>query len=175
MICMGFSSRANKRMHVIMLDLDNVSLRGAENVACRLIMKYNFSDIYIIESGKNNYHLISLDKVSLKMIKGIIKDFADPEWIKWRSRSKNLVLRISKKKTMPKMIMCVENKGHRKKSNAHRLLLEIVYGIDIPKDRLFDGNSVIQLQTYHTSIKAGKEKGGNYGRKTGTETKMDKG
>jgi len=142
-------------MHVVMLDLDNVSLRGAENVACRLIVKYQLSDIYIIESGKDSYHLISLDKVNMKMIRHIIKDFADPEWVKWRFKSKNLVLRISRKKTMPRMIMCVENKGHRKKSNAHRMLLEMVYGVSIPKDRLFDANSVVQLQTYHTEIKEG--------------------
>jgi len=149
MLCMGYSSKV-KNKHIMMLDIDRCTKRQAENIAGRIIANEKTSDIYIIESSPNKHHLICLDIFSWKNVLKIIKNFADSEWLKYRSKTRNFILRFSKKKTMPKMKSCVKGINRRRKSNAHRLLLQAIYKINIPKDKYFDKGSKIEVHIYET-------------------------
>lgn len=150
MICLGVSSHAGYKKHVIMLDIDGCTEKQAVSIAQGIILRSKTSDFYVIESSPGKWHLICLDKVEWDTLKRIIKDFVDAEWLKYRQMTNNLVLRISKKKTMPKLRFQVQGKGYRDKSNAHRLLLEMLYGVDIEKDKLFDQGSKVEMHVYET-------------------------
>jgi len=146
---MGYSSKVGKK-HILMLDIDSCTKAQAENIAKRIITNYDTSDIYVIESSPNKHHLVCLDIFTWKNLFKIIKNFGDKEWLKHRGKTKNLVLRFSKKKTIPRIKSCVKGKGTRKRSNAHRLLLEAIYKVNIPKNKYFDNRAMVEIHIYST-------------------------
>lgn len=150
MICLGVSSHAGYTKHVIMLDIDNCTEEQAISIAQNIILRSKTSDFFVIESSKGHYHLICLDKVDWETLNKMIKDYSDPAWLKYRGKSNNLVIRVSKKKTMPKLRFQIQGKGYRVKSNAHRLLLELIYDVAIKKDKYFDNSTKVELHVYET-------------------------
>jgi len=146
---MGYSSRVGNK-HILMMDIDSCTKAQAENIAKRIITNYDTSDIYVIESSPKKHHLACLDIFIWANLFKIIKNFADSKWLKCRAKTQNLVLRFSKKKTIPKIKSIVKGKGTRKRSNAHRLLLEAIYKVRIPKSKYFDNRAIVEIHIYHT-------------------------
>ncbi|GAG84373.1 unnamed protein product [marine sediment metagenome] len=159
MYCLGISSRVSlkgKKKHILMMDMDNCNVTRAVDISTKMMAKNRLSDIYIIESSKGKIHLICLDKFQWEELMKIIIPFSDANWIKYRSKSKQLVLRISPKEEKgekPKLLYIVKGLRKKVKSNAHRMILEKLYNIEIPKDEKYDDNSELRLHIYETGGK----------------------
>ncbi len=153
--CSGVSSIAGERKHVLFLDLDGHTLDQTIKLAYEMIDKYYLSDCYIVCSSQNNHHLICLDKFDFGRVLSILKRHAHGQWVKYRSESRDFVLRLSRKgnKSKPRL-MCIIESPHeiRKKSNAHRILINRIYRLDIPKNHMFDDTTKLKVHFYRTRM-----------------------
>lgn len=153
--CLGVSSKVGRK-HAFFLDLDKTSMITIKSIIKDLFWRYGLSDIYLIKSSPGNYHIITLDKMYFKDAIRIASEYADPEWIKFRKKSKEFILRVSPKcaNSKPELIAVKYAPTFKHiKSNAHRLLLNQIYNIGIKKTREFDNNSRLILDYYATIYK----------------------
>lgn len=153
----GFSSKAGNK-HILMMDLDFMTRQRAVSVAETIIKRYRTSDIYLVSSSPGHYHLFCLDKFPFKEVLGIVKQYCnDVNYYKIRSRYKELILRATLKgQYMPKFYKAIVSPHRRRKrSNAHRILLSRIYGLNMEWNHSFDNNTKIHLDYYRT-IRRGK-------------------
>ncbi len=153
--CSGVSSKTGERKHVVFMDLDGKNLGETIKLSARIMHKYCLSETYIIRSSFGNYHMICLDKFSFDDVYNILRKYAHGNWVKYRAKSKDFVLRLSVKglKPEPQLVCKVESPYNiRKKSNAHRILLNKKYGARIRKDKYFDNSSKIKIHFYRTRM-----------------------
>lgn len=155
MMCSGVSSLTGDGQHVLFLDMDGHSLDEAIKKSEEMIHKFLLSDCYIFCSSPNNHHLICLDKFDFKDVHDILKRYAHEQWVKFRSRTQDFVLRMSTKGEKPEPRMMCEVKSPYQMhdmSNAHRLLLNKRYDLRIRKTQLFDDNKKLKIHFYRTRM-----------------------
>ncbi len=156
--CSGVSSRAGEREHVLFMDLDGKSLDKTIKLTVELIHKYMLSDCYVIRSSFGNYHIICLDKFDFEDVYDILRKYSHGQWVRFRAESEDFVLRLSIKgmKPAPRLMCVVEspytNQGLRRKSNAHRILMNKRYGAKIRRDFYFDETTRLKIHIYRTRM-----------------------
>ncbi len=154
--CSGVSSLVGRYgEHVLFMDMDGHSLDDTIKVATEIIHKYMLSNCYIFCSSKDNHHIICLDKFDFGSLYSILKRHAHKQWVKFRSKSEDFVLRMSEKGEKPEpSLMCIVESPYkmRGKSNAHRVMLNKRYGLKIKKDEYFDDNIKLKIHVYRTRM-----------------------
>lgn len=165
-LCVGVGSLQENNKHAIFLDLDNHTEAESINVARFLINNKAISDCYIVQSSKNNHHLVCFDLVSFNKAHEIAFQFGHPAWAKFRGYAKDFVLRITPKllpegkelkpvsDTEPVLKAIVKSPfNFNKKSEGLRLLFSAKWGINIAKDEQFIGNPSAKIHVYRLRMK----------------------
>lgn len=94
----------------LMLDLDNISRKGVENLAEAYLKRYKLEGYLLIQSSEKNYHLVFNRYLTWKKILGIVfKTTKAISWGIWQAKKEELTLRVSPKngKKQPKIIKTV--------------------------------------------------------------------
>jgi len=162
-VCFGIGSKQrNSSKHILFLDLDDTTLSEAKSIAKDIIAKDMVSDIYIINSsGDSNYHLVCFDLFDFDEVLKIISRYkTDRQWLRYRKKSKDFVIRISPKidkngevKDLPNLACIVRSPyAFRPKSNSARLVFQNAWGLKIKKDKKFNKSEIARLHVYRTRI-----------------------
>lgn len=166
----GVGSKQAGGKHALFLDLDDHSKDDAQKVAKEIIHDYASSDCYIVESSKGNHHLVNFDLFSFSTVSKIAEDYAHEKWLEHRKRGGDFVLRTTPKveiidgkivgnKEKPRLVSIVKSPFmYREKSNSLRMIFSEVWGIEVPKDRMFNESKLWKLHVYR--IKLGDDKDG---------------
>ena len=154
-ISYGMTSKTYDDKHIYMGDIDrNIEDKDLLKIINDLFELWDLTHIHLIGST-NGYNLISLDKTSLELIHTINREteHIDQQFNEYNYGRKYYTLRIGEDK---KYITCFTNNNHKnfdpERSNGHRVLLNNLYNIRIPKDPLFDDYEQFELVRY-TDIK----------------------
>lgn len=153
----GVSSVCENGQHVLFFDYDKVEdLARVENEIRFIQHEFCLSHAYVFATDSNNFHVIILDKHSLRETFNIIKetnvDFAFLTSIKLL-KGREWVLRIAEKGNRPKPAFIKVLKSiHQQKeiSTAHKLFLQKYYGVNKLKYKFEDNTNVIPLLNYNT-------------------------
>ncbi len=158
----GFTSYTSDGKHILMTDYDNVELEEIIKEWYFLQQLYKLSDVYVFENDReNSYFAFCLDKFNLhEAIDIIVQTQADRGFKKaplWYGM-KRWVIRWDKKgeREPPKFLLRLKGKEVRERSNAHRILLNNVFGTKIRKTNYFDSWVEIDLYSYLTGSKVKK-------------------
>ena len=133
----GYTNRCKDGMYVICLDLDNVELEWIEGELRRLQEDFELGTFYIFRSSENSYHAVCLDKVLfVELISIMESSTVDPDYLrvplKWGK--KVWTLRLTPKDKEIEFVKAIRCGSSRKQSLAHGLLLEKVFGVDVPEE-----------------------------------------
>ena len=139
---------------ILMWDFDgNIRLKDIIKSLSEIQRKYVLSEIYIIKT-RNGYHAVCLDKFKFIDALNIISNtrFIDKTFIKISRKRNHFVHRIGDDRKLvwiiyPRAVYysCI---CRREKSNAHRILLEKMFHIEIRKDKFFDKNTIAKCVVY---------------------------
>lgn len=153
----GTYSLCSDGKHIIYLDYDNLDIRAVDLEIKNLQDDFNLGTFYIFQSSENSYHAVCLDKVRSKEYEQIIAATnCDLDFKRYNrfNRMASRVLRFSKKNgNNIKYLYSQISRGHRKKSEAHRIFLNKMFSLDIPGGFTFDDETKLFLCKYKTKIK----------------------
>ena len=159
----GVSSVCQDGRHVLFFDYDKVEdISRVENEIKFIQDLFQLSHAYIFTTNEGtNFHVIILDKHSLRETYNIIKetnvDYAFLTSIKI-IRGREWILRIAEKGNRPKprfvKVLKSIHQNHEI-STAHKLFLQKYYGVPKLKYLKEDNNTIIPLVSYNTGNRVG--------------------
>ena len=107
----GITSLQKDGTHIVMFDLENVSLEKAKTVLRLVQIKYCLSDIYIVSDYGNSYRAWCFTKVTFTVLLKILVDcldILDYNFFYYTVKRKKATLRVSAKKGRPdQRVVCV--------------------------------------------------------------------
>ena len=152
----GVGSITQDALHVMFFDFDNKTLKQIKQIMKPLQTRYDLSDCLIFKTSENNYHGIILDKLTFGAIIDIHQDMEkyDTSHDMHAVKRGYWVLRITDKqgskivyettlKNLPKIVSWT-------KSNAHRILLNKLYDLEILKTAGYDDYEHLCFDDYPT-------------------------
>ncbi len=136
----GYTSRCEDGRHVLFLEYDRLDLNQITDEVKYLQEQYDLSHAYVFENDREkSYHIVMLDKFSLKEAYKIIEE-SNVEWSYLNSvrfcRGREWVLRTAEKgkRKAPKFHSVIKSKHQvRKISTAHKEFLQKYEGFNVPK------------------------------------------
>lgn len=148
-VCLGFNSICEDGKHILLLDYD-LNKDRLQDIECELMTvskRYKLSDMYIFEST-NGFNVVCLSKRNIKIVEQIRNDcnFSDKKHNEIGLKRNGWVLRIGYDKKLCSHIE-IEQEGDEL-SNAHRILLNALYGLTINKSRYFDNLTDVLFEKY---------------------------
>lgn len=148
-VCLGFNSICQDKKHVLLLDYDveHARLKDIENNLEYAQRRYNLSTFYIIQSTRG-YNAICLTKLSREN-NMYIRDklmLLDETHNKIGFKRNGWVLRYGDDKKVISIL--ANNNVKSNKSNAHRIILEVLYDTIVPKDASFDDFTHVLFEKY---------------------------
>ena len=154
---LGFSNVTQDGKYILLLDSDIGLKRYADmkKVLRKLQSEYSLSDFYII-STKCGFHAICLDKLIFADVMLIYRDFVkygfgDKAHCNISEKRNKHILAIDNDKKAFDVVVS-QNRNYQR-SNAHRLLLNMVYGFNIKYDCFFDNFTVVEFEIFDKGIK----------------------
>lgn len=148
----GISSNCGDGYHVGFFDMDNWILDYDRVKELQVV--FDLGNIYILETARNNYHLICLDKHSLGFWYDVLM-YMDADRLRNYAnislKRQKFILRISPKKgrDKPRYVDCLKRANMREKSNMHYRYLKIMYD-PIPVPKWLDNSSLMEIERYTT-------------------------
>lgn len=161
----GVGSICENGEHCLFFDLDDINEKMLTSGITAIQRGYDLGNCYVLRTSSSSYHAVFLDKMSRGMVINVHDDFRDfvPDW-----RCEGLInhdisslrrrywtLRISDRKN--DKIRYVKTIRHKssfwKKSNAHRILLNKLHGLDIRKTGDFDNCETLVFDRYSAKKK----------------------
>ena len=149
----GISSIIENGGHVGFIDIDGINLRTLTKKLIKIQKEFDLSSWYILESSKDNFHCICLDKHSFGFWIDVLKLFDNEKTLQYQRFAINrgrFILRVTKKenKAMPKLVAVISRSNSSIKSNAHWMFLKLRYGI--PKPQFLDFHTKLKFKNYTT-------------------------
>jgi hypothetical protein len=136
----GITNRTKDGFFVLFLDYDNVDYEWIKGEIEAIQKEFQLGDIYIFQSGENNYHVVGFDKLTREEFQEIQhRSSCDPyhKKIPWTFGKRVVTLRATPKKgkeiKLKEMIYGYDN--GRQQSAAHANFFAQHYNIEI-----VDGN-----------------------------------
>lgn len=155
----GINSLCNDDMHILFIDVDDIKKEELIEKLKAFQIRYNLSTFYIFESSKNNFHIWCLQKFSFGQIMDLLKAFEENKTKQYRVYAairNRWVLRISEKKPKgrPVLIEILGRDNEMEKSNAHRLALKKLFGLEDEdlKGSNFDDSMNVGIEDYPTVV-----------------------
>ena len=154
----GISSVCADGRHTLFFDYDKVDDISRVEQEIKFIQEeLNLSHAYIFTTNENtNFHVIILDKHSLRETFNIIKetnvDYAFLTSIKI-IKGREWILRIDEKGKRPRPVFVKVLKSlnqEKEISTAHKIFLQKYYGVPKLKYKFEDNNTIIPLVNYNT-------------------------
>lgn len=164
----GLTSYCSDGKHILMFDYDNKTEKEVLTELKILQGAYCLSDIYVFKNDiKKSFCAFCLDKFTLddavNMISQTSADYAHKK-APLIYGLKRWVYRFGSKgdRKPPEYFKTIKHKHNDlryKKSNAHRIFLNTVFGMKIKKNKTFDNFTEIDIYSYLTGnrIKKGKK------------------
>lgn len=146
----GYCSETKEGKHIILWDFDT-SLAYLDRIMQeleRIQKEYSLSEIYLIRS-KNGYNAVCLTKCSKEECFHIKQETFKSDNIhnSIGLERNNWVLRLGEDKLFSAVLR--KKAVHMwQKSNAHRLLLNNYFNLNIEKDIRFDGYTTIKFESW---------------------------
>jgi hypothetical protein len=107
----GVTSLQNDGTHIVMWDLENISLGEAKTVLRQVQIKYCLSNIYVVSDCENSYRAWCFTKVSFTVLLKILVDcydILDNNFFYYTVKRKKATLRVSAKKgRFNQKVVCV--------------------------------------------------------------------
>lgn len=157
---LGFTSRTQDGFHVSLLDCDYVrDYQMLKDAVVYLQDLFDLSDYYVIAT-KTGYHIICLDRLTFYEALSIYDKFVqigygDRKHYEIGAKRSKWTLAIDEDKRKFDIVRSV--RGARRKSNAHRLLLNTLYDFEIEKDSKFDDFTTLEFEIFNKKIKEVKQ------------------
>jgi hypothetical protein len=160
----GVTSYCTDGKHILMFDFDGLTLKEVIIEMYLLRNAHKLSQIYILKNDrKNSFGVFCLDKFKLyEAIEIISSTSADKSYKRapLLYGLKRWVYRFDKKgeRAAPKLCWVIEGhqEAQRERSNAHRLLFNLIFKGNIKTNAFFDKYNSIDLYSYLTSSKIRK-------------------
>jgi len=146
----GYTNRCKDGFYVVCLDYDNLELEWVEGEVKRLQDDFDLGTFYIFRSSEDSYHAVCLDKVLFSDLISIMEcSTVDPDYLRvpLKYGRKIWTLRLTPKKNDIEFVKAIRKESIRQQSLAHGLLLEKVFGVDVP-EALDDGIEDICFARY---------------------------
>lgn len=158
----GMGSVCEDGEHCLFFDLDNINELALRNGIVTLQREYELGDCYVFRTSTDSYHAVFLDKLSRGMIINLHDHFSSitPKWdnqglinhdisslrrkywtLRLNSRGGDQIKHVSTLKS-PHLV------SWNKKSNAHRVLLNKLYNLNIEKTPDFDDYTNVIFDHY---------------------------
>jgi len=96
-INVGISSRITARRHIILLDLDRMSIHELRNRVRRIKNMYRLAHFYVLKSSRGHYHAVCFQLVPFSMLLRIMKQLGDRRHYGYTKMRAHATLRISRK------------------------------------------------------------------------------
>lgn len=144
------ASITQNKQHVLFFDFD-INWHHARKIIADLSYlqyRYSLSDIYVLYS-RNGFNAICLDKFNINETYNILSKskIIDKKYNDISFKRKNWFLRLGNDKKFFGVLYS-EHDNKREKSNAHRILLNMLYHRNIRKTKYFDGYTILQFDRY---------------------------
>jgi len=130
----GICNRTEDGLYIPFIDYDDLPFEYVVEELRRLQIDFGLSTFYLIQSSKQGYHAICLDKLSLYAFENVLqytscdRSYRD---IPSKRGIKQWTLRVTKKNGFkPNFVGILEAKGRKEKSLAHATILKKLYDID---------------------------------------------
>jgi len=95
----GISSKVGNNKHIILWDLDQCTLKQAEDTLKKVQKKYNLSHIYIVSDKVGSYRALCFSIVDFNALMKIIisANYVDEYFISYTAKRMKATLRLTKK------------------------------------------------------------------------------
>lgn len=142
----GITSLTEDKCHIFMSDIDeNISFENAIKICYDILKTYRFGSMFLIEST-NGYNILSLDKISLKLIYQINKKYPSVDQLyndlQYNKRG-FYTLRIDQDKKI--VWEYLSPNGCFVRSNAHRVFLNNQFNIYIAHNGITDNFDMLKI------------------------------
>ena len=144
----GITSQCHDGSHIYMADIDeNITIDNVITIVSDILKKYYLYTIHIVKST-NGYNLFSLDKLPLKEIHEINRQYPsiDQKYNKLQYERRGFyTLRISNDKhyTLP---ITQDNKTPLfVQSNAHRIFFNSIYNLSLLQTNYYDNSDYFKI------------------------------
>lgn len=99
----GITSLQPNGNHIVMWDLENCTLKQAEETLRNVQIKYELSHIYVVSDIEGSYRAWCFSRVDYETFRSILcdTDFLDPMFFEYTERRKKATLRTSNKQGRP--------------------------------------------------------------------------
>ena len=136
-------------LHIVIWDFDVKGLSYLYHITRELVevqKMFNLSDIYLFKS-RNGFNAICLDKHNSENTLKIKMEtkHSCPQHNRIGYKRDSWVLRLDNDKRLMEIIY---NNGVWKKSNAHRLLINKYFNMNVAKDDDFDNYTTLRFEKY---------------------------
>ena len=162
----GVGSITQDALHVMFFDFDQANTWEIQKVVKPIQIRYDLHDCLILESSPNNYHGIINSKLTFGSIIDIHQDMEnyDPAHDMHSVKRGYWVHRITDKEGHKiKYVTTLKHKPTKKvwkRSNAHRILMNKLYNLRLPKTPEHDNFEHLCFDDYPTIRKSKKDKKG---------------
>ena len=148
----GYTNQCINGSYVLFLDFDNVFPSYVYDNIKKVQKKFKLSDFYVFQSSANGYHAVCFDKVGYELLVKIMwyADVDEYFIVVPEEHKKHWILRLSRKDGIPVIFTSKQPSPHKnyEKSNAHRILLNNLFSLDIAKDECFDSETKLHGAFY---------------------------
>lgn len=157
-ITYGLSSRCKNGSHVTLLDFDGLEEEEVDEEIEAIIQEYKTSDWVIAKNDiPKSFHGYCLDKLKLYEVLEIISSTSADKGFKkapWLFKQKRWIIRMWEKgnRKKPQFLKIIKSPYDRHQiSTAHKIFLEIQYGIKLKKYKNEDGvDDFVDICEYNT-------------------------
>ena len=145
----GVRSICEDGSHVLFLDLDNYSFKKLRTKLKELQDNYDVGTLYVFESSKNSYHVVSFNKFTYGEVIDIMK------WFDWDCLKKYVLFSLKRgafvlrftdkyKKSMPTLkLIVVKDSIEKEQSKAHAKFFRLYYNQPMPLDNEDNSENII--------------------------------